>query len=102
MISIRRSSKKDLPAVMDFIATHWQIDHVLAKNRSLMVWQHCYEDECNYILATDEDVLVGVLGYIPSRRFDDELSTKSNSTDSFYLDSSINKNKDRKSFISLN
>ena len=78
MISIRRSSKKDLPAVMDFIATHWRSDHVLAKNRSLMVWQHCYEDECNYILATDEDVLVGVLGYIPSRRFDDELSTKSN------------------------
>ena len=32
----------------------------------------------------------------------EELSTKSNSTDSFYLDSSINKNKDRKSFISLN
>ena len=78
MISIRRSSKKDLPAVMDFIATHWRSDHVLAKNRSLMVWQHCYEDECNYMLATDGDVLVGVLGYIPSRRFDDELSTKSN------------------------
>ncbi len=32
----------------------------------------------------------------------EELSTKSNSTDSFYLDASINKNKDRKSFISLN
>ena len=32
----------------------------------------------------------------------EELSTKSSSTDSFYLDASINKNKDRKSFISLN
>ena len=31
----------------------------------------------------------------------EELSTKSNRADSFYLDASINKNKDRKSFISL-
>jgi len=31
----------------------------------------------------------------------EELSTKSNRADSFYLDTSINKNKDRKSFISL-
>lgn len=32
----------------------------------------------------------------------EELSTKSNLADSFYLDTSINKNKNRKSFISLN
>ena len=32
----------------------------------------------------------------------EELSTKSSSADSFYLDTSINKNKNRKSFISLN
>ena len=32
----------------------------------------------------------------------EELSTRSNKFDSFYLDKSINKNKDRKSYISLN
>ena len=32
----------------------------------------------------------------------EELSTRSNKFDSYYLDKSINKNKDRKSFISLN
>ena len=31
----------------------------------------------------------------------EELSTKSEKTDSYYIDKSINKNKDRKSFISL-
>ena len=78
MISIRRSSKEDIPAVMDFISSHWQSEHVLAKNRSLMEWQHCSEDGCNYILASEEGILVGVLGYIPTRRYDDELSAKNN------------------------
>ena len=32
----------------------------------------------------------------------EELSTKSEKIDSFYIDKSINQNKDRKSFISLN
>jgi len=31
----------------------------------------------------------------------EELSTRSNKYDSFYIDKSINKNKDRKNFISL-
>jgi len=78
MISIRRSSKEDIPAVMDFISSHWRSEHVLAKNRSLMEWQHCSEDGCNYILASEEGILVGVLGYIPTRRYDDELSAKNN------------------------
>ena len=76
MISIRRSSKEDITAVMGFIATHWHSQHILAKNRSLMDWQHGCEDGYNYILAWDEGILVGILGYIPTRRYDDELSTR--------------------------
>ena len=75
MISIRRSNKDDIRAVMQFIATHWSSHHILSKNRSLMDWQHGTKDGYNYILAWDENILVGVLGYIPTRRYDDELST---------------------------
>lgn len=74
MISIRRSSKEDISAVMGFIATHWHSQHILAKNLSLMDWQHGCVDGYNYILAWDDGILVGVLGYIPTRRYDDELS----------------------------
>jgi len=76
MIFIRRSSKEDITAVMGFISTHWHSQHILAQNRSLMEWQHGCEDGYNYILAWDEDILVGVLGYIPTRRYDDGLSAK--------------------------
>ena len=76
MISIRRSFKEDITTVMGFIATHWHSQHILGKNRSLMDWQHGCEDGYNYILAWDESILVGVLGYIPTRRYDDELSAK--------------------------
>ncbi|MDB9892087.1 hypothetical protein OAC99_01415 [Amylibacter sp.] len=76
MISIRRSSKEDIIAVMGFIATHWDGQHILAQNRPLMDWQHGCEDGYNYILAWDEEILVGVLGYIPTRRYDDGLSAK--------------------------
>ena len=74
MIFIRRCFKEDIPAVMDFIATHWSSQHILSKNRSLMNWQHGCEDGYNYILAWDEGILLGILGYIPTRRYDDELS----------------------------
>ncbi|MDA9299976.1 hypothetical protein N9Q12_01035 [bacterium] len=76
MISIRRSSKEDITAVMGFIATHWHSQHILAKNLSLMEWQHGCEDGYNYILAWDEGILVGVLGYISTRRYDDQLNAK--------------------------
>ena len=78
MISIRRGSKEDIPAVMRFIATHWRKDHVLAENRSLMEWQYCSEDGYNYILAWDGASLVGVLGYIPTKQYDGTLSAKNN------------------------
>jgi len=78
MISVRRSSKEDIPAIMDFISTHWRSDHILAKNRSLIEWQHGSEDGYNYILASDKGILVGVLGYIPTQRYDDELIAENN------------------------
>jgi hypothetical protein len=73
MITIRRCKKQDITALMKFIDTYWRKDHVLATSRALMDWQHKAQDGYNYLMAWDEDVLVGVLGYIPTRRYDKEL-----------------------------
>lgn len=78
MISVRRSSKEDITDIMDFIARYWSSEHVLATNRSLVEWQHSSEDGCNYIVASDNGSLVGVLGYIPTRRYDDNLGLDQN------------------------
>ena len=74
MISIRRSAKEDIPSVMDFISTYWVDKHVLSKSLKLLDWQYGTEDGFNFILAWDEAILVGVLGYIPTRRYDEKLS----------------------------
>ena len=66
--------KEDISNVMDFIEKQWDSQHILSKNRLLMDWRHGCEDGYNYILAWDKGVLVGVLGYIPTRRYDDGLS----------------------------
>tara|TARA_B100001057_G_scaffold500435_1_gene615479 strand:+ start:12289 stop:13305 length:1017 start_codon:yes stop_codon:yes gene_type:complete len=74
MISIRRCEKDDIASVIQFIELEWNPNHILVKNRNLLEWQHGNTDGYNFILAWDGNVLVGVLGYIPTRRYDDELS----------------------------
>lgn len=74
MISIRRSTKSDLQSVMNFISTHWAEQHVLSTSRALMNWQYGTEDGYNFVLAWDKDHLVGILGYIPTWRYDGEQS----------------------------
>lgn len=76
MISIRRSTKSDLQSLMEFISTHWSEQHVLSTSTALMDWQYGTEDGYNFILAWNGNKLVGVLGYIPSRRYDGELSAR--------------------------
>jgi len=74
MISIRRSTQSDLQYVMEFISTHWAEQHVLSTSLALMDWQYGTEDGYNFILAWDNDNLVGILGYIPTWRYHVELS----------------------------
>lgn len=75
MIDIRRCTSRDVPALMAFIDGHWQQGHVLATSRPLMDWQHRAEDQqYNYVLALQGSKLLGVLGYIPTKRYDPTLS----------------------------
>lgn len=75
MIDITPCEAADVPALMGFIDQHWRKDHVLATSRDLMDWQHKDENgKYNYLLAKRGDELLGVLGYIPTRRYDPALA----------------------------
>jgi hypothetical protein len=75
MIEIRRCTENDVASVMEFIDRHWRKAHVLSTSRQLMDWQYKAENEFyNILLAYDEQTLVAILGYIPTRRYDSLLA----------------------------
>jgi hypothetical protein len=75
MIEIRRCTEDDVTSVMEFIDRHWRKAHVLSTSRRLMDWQYKAEDGFyNFLVAYDEQTLVAILGYIPTRRYDSLLA----------------------------
>lgn len=63
--------------LMGFLRDHWSETHVLARRRDVLDWQH--RDEAagryNFLLARDDaDAIVGMLGFIPSSRYDPALA----------------------------
>jgi hypothetical protein len=76
-LSIRRCSAEDIGDVIRFIDEHWESGHVLAACRPLLDWQHKDPDGRGYsfILARrqPDDAVLGILGYIPTTRFDAAL-----------------------------
>lgn len=74
MIEIGRCREKDVGALTAFIDRYWSPGHALA-SRTLMDWQHREPDGgYAYLLARRDDEIAGVLGYIPTRRFDPALA----------------------------
>jgi hypothetical protein len=62
--------------LMAFIREHWSAGHVLSRSRALLDWQH--RDEAagryNFLVArNDGGGIVGILGFIPSSRYDPAL-----------------------------
>lgn len=60
-----------------FLRTHWNPEHILVKSRAFLDWQHRDEEkECyNFLLAMDSSAgIVGVLGFIPTSRYDPAFS----------------------------
>ncbi|MEO9229490.1 MAG: hypothetical protein ABI216_11160 [Devosia sp.] len=75
MISIARCHESDVADLMTFIEEHWRHNHILATNRAVLDWQHkCADGTYNFLLARRESGLAGVLGYIPTSRYDESLS----------------------------
>src|SRR5687768_1045148 len=63
--------------LMEFLREHWSANHILARSREVLDWQHRNEAEgrYNFLVARDEGGrIVGVLGFIPSSRYDPSLA----------------------------
>jgi len=76
-LNIARAKAEDAAALMAFIDTHWRKGHVLATHKPLLDWQHyCPEtDDYNFLLARNSSGRIeGVLGFIPTTRYDDALA----------------------------
>src|SRR5262245_51397277 len=78
MFTIRRCRTPDVPDVLAFLETHWKPRHIFTFDRALFDWQYARPDrpgEYNIAIARrDADgALVGMLGFLPTRRFDSAL-----------------------------
>jgi len=79
MIRIRRCQSSDVPGVLTFLDRHWKTRHVFTADRELFDWQYARPDRPGeYAIALAHDDangdLVGLLGYLPTRRFDPMLA----------------------------
>jgi len=78
MAKISFCTENDLDKLQDFIHDKWKENHVLANDMSLMDFQHKSSEGYNFVISkNDNDQITAILGYIPLRQFDDDL-TKSN------------------------
>jgi hypothetical protein len=79
MITIRRCQTADVPDVLAFLEAHWKPGHIFTRDRELFDWQYARQDrpgEYSIALArkNGDGELVGMLGYLPTRRFDPALA----------------------------
>ena len=79
MITIRRCQTADVPDVLAFLEAHWKPGHIFTRDRELFDWQYARQDrpgEYTIALARQNESgeLVGMLGYVPTRRFDPSLA----------------------------
>lgn len=79
-VTIGRCTASEIDDVVVFIREHWKPGHALAQ-RPLLDWQHRDIDGSGYniILARrrNDAAIVGMLGYIPTKRFDERLASDS-------------------------
>lgn len=78
MIRLEFCGLDEADELMAFIRNHWSPNHALSRSRRLLDWQH--RDEAagryNVLLArTDSGEIVGMIGFIPSSRYDPALAS---------------------------
>jgi len=65
------NSPNELKYFFNFIKNHWKVNHIFLKNNDLFFWQHNGNHKyLNFVIAKDNNKIVGILGFIPSNHFD--------------------------------
>lgn len=73
-LSIELCSESNIKSVMQFIASEWSSNHILANDLPMLTWQYgAKSGGYNWVLGLDNDLIKGLLGFIPLSKFDEEL-----------------------------
>ncbi|MBX3550818.1 MAG: hypothetical protein KIT85_00230 [Pseudolabrys sp.] len=61
--------------LMAFFRDHWARNHILGNSKELLDWQHRDESKrrYNFLIAVSASEIVGMLGFIPTNRYDSSL-----------------------------
>ena len=74
VIQTRLATRADRAALIGFIRDHWSASHVFVHAPEVFDWQYGQADgRLNLVLAKQDGVILGVLGFIPMGRFDPAL-----------------------------
>lgn len=83
-IIIRQAESTDLNRIVSYLHTDWRTNHIFVQSPDFFVWQHTDPDSLHlltYVLAerinTEDSEIIGLLGYMPFRRFDISLESSS-------------------------
>lgn len=64
-------------ALITFIDIHWKKNHIFVHNRQLFDWQYRNRaGDYNFVLALKDSEIIGVLGFIPTWHFSEELTDR--------------------------
>ncbi|NND91445.1 MAG: hypothetical protein HKN42_11320 [Granulosicoccus sp.] len=72
---IRFATAADLEPIRRFVQRHWHTEHIFVQKPELLQWQHDWTESAqsplSFVIAENEhQVLEGILGFLPYRRFD--------------------------------
>ena len=74
-VTIGRCGREEIQDVVRFIDDHWKRGHALVTSRTLLDWQHRNPDGgYSFVVARQDGVVIGILGYISTMRFDPALA----------------------------
>lgn len=80
--TIRLCNANEVNKLQEYIKTNWQENHIFVHSRELLLWQHdnSADGNLNYVIALNENEdIVGVLGFIPTFKYDTALSSSETS-----------------------
>lgn len=79
--TVRVCSAREVDDLVEFFRNHWSARHVFVRRREVLDWQHLNAEAGTYNFIITRDIkgaVNGMLGFIPSDRFDLDLAGSNN------------------------
>ena len=63
---IKQATIKEVDIISKFINDNWKENHIVSRDKTFFNYQHKINNKINFIVAKNDEKLIGILGYIPS------------------------------------